>query len=278
MSVDIEARVRQANPVSRDEQIDQLYGADTSRRLLSDIRDLKEGRMTETRKSQEDQAVRPMAAAQPIDTVDAPRRLTPGIALAAFLIVIAVGIAVAVAFRANEPDVVSPQTLAASYIEAQNAWDADAATALLAEDVNFVETVIALRSLEANYANYRAIDWRWTVEACTETAAGSATAVTCEYTHQNAWMRALGVEPIPGTYDFVVVDGEITELTHNFNGQLHLPVWRTVRDWVQENHPDDATTVFSPGQSSMRRTPESTALWTLYTKEFVESIAEGGGS
>ena len=53
MSVDIEARVRRANPLTHTEQLEQLFGEDASRRLLRDIHHKREGRMSDTTENQQ---------------------------------------------------------------------------------------------------------------------------------------------------------------------------------------------------------------------------------
>lgn len=52
MSSDLEARVRRANPMTRQDQLDQIFGEEASRRLLRVIHQRRVGRMTETIKDQ----------------------------------------------------------------------------------------------------------------------------------------------------------------------------------------------------------------------------------
>ena len=92
MSVDIETRVKRANPLTRDEQLDQVFGEDTLDRFLLDVLANKEGRMTDTRP---DQQPTPEKAQRTAPT-QPRKRFRPGVALAAFLIVVAVGVAFAI--------------------------------------------------------------------------------------------------------------------------------------------------------------------------------------
>ena len=92
MRVDIESRVKRANLITRDEQLEQLFGDETSNRLLLDILAKKEGRMTDTRP---DQQPTPEKAQRSAPT-QPRKRFRPGVALAAFLIVVAVGVAFAI--------------------------------------------------------------------------------------------------------------------------------------------------------------------------------------
>jgi len=89
MSVDIESRVKRANLITRDEQLEQLFGDETSNRLLLDILAKKEGRMTDTKPDQQptpEKVDAQLTEAQPAKRV---RRFS--IVLAALIAVIAVG-------------------------------------------------------------------------------------------------------------------------------------------------------------------------------------------
>ena len=88
MSVDVESRVKRANLITRDEQLEQLFGDETSNRLLLDILAKKEGRMTDTRP---DQQPTPEKAQRTAPT-QPQKRFRLGVALAAVLIVVAVGV------------------------------------------------------------------------------------------------------------------------------------------------------------------------------------------
>ena len=46
--MDLETRVRRANPLVHSEQLEQLFGDGASTRLLDDVRMRREGRMTKT--------------------------------------------------------------------------------------------------------------------------------------------------------------------------------------------------------------------------------------
>jgi len=91
MSVDVESRVKRANLIIRDEHLEQLFGDETSNRFLLDILAKKEGRMTDNRPDQQPtlEKTQRTAPTQP------QKRFRLGVALAAFLIVVAVGVAFA---------------------------------------------------------------------------------------------------------------------------------------------------------------------------------------
>jgi len=91
MSVDIESRVKRANLITRDEHLEQLFGDETSNRLLLDILAKKEGRMTDNRPDQQPT----LEKAQRTAPTQPQKRFRLGVALAAVLIVVAVGVAFA---------------------------------------------------------------------------------------------------------------------------------------------------------------------------------------
>ena len=93
MSVDIESRVKRANLITRDEHLEQLFGDETSNRLLLDILAKKEGRMTDNRPDQ--QPTPEKVQTQRTAPTQPQKRFRLGVALAAVLIVVAVGVAFA---------------------------------------------------------------------------------------------------------------------------------------------------------------------------------------
>ena len=90
MSVDVESRVKRANLIIRDEQLEQLFGDETSNRFLLDILAKKEGRMTDNRPDQ--QPTPEKVQTQRTAPTQPQKRFRLGVALAAVLIVVAVGV------------------------------------------------------------------------------------------------------------------------------------------------------------------------------------------
>ena len=265
MSVDIETRVRAANPLTRDEQIDQLFGDDVSLRLLRAIHDRREGRMTEQRQEEQPPTVAP----------DKPRairrlrsRINPAIAIAAFLVVIAVGIAVAVALMADEPDVVSPQSLAASYLEARDAHDAEAAFELLAPDAVVFDVNEGLDDLAGLFAWLDATDMRTVVGECAEVATGPSTTVTCSVTRHDAWSKALGIGPYHESADFTIEGGKIVQVTVPTSDEFEV-VWFRMHGWLRPNDNYDWMKMFRAPGTSAKFDPVSIQLWEQATEEFV---------
>ena len=96
----------------------------------------------------------------------------------------------------------------------------------------------------------------------------------CEYTHENAWSRALGVGPFgPGTFRFVIADGRISQVEHQFAVEgFGDSAWNRFDAWLGANHPADRGTMYVVLGSYASFTPESIALWERHTAEFVGSL------
>ena len=145
MSVDIEARVRRANPLTHEEQLDQLFGENTLDRFLLDVLAKQEGRMTDIKPEQQ-----PAPAQGPPQKTAATKKpkLRIGVAVTAFIVVVAAGIGLV--YTQQTGVVASPTEISEDYIAAIHAGDIETAYQFLAE-----ETVD--RSLEDLQAQ---ADWR----------------------------------------------------------------------------------------------------------------------
>ena len=92
---------------------------------------------------------------------------------------------------------------------------------------------------------------------------------------ENAWTKALGVDPISGgTFHFVIRDGLIQEITHTLNVAGFSPTWAEFQLWVRINHPDDHQIMYLR-ESAANWSPESVALFDRYTDEFVATVTAG---
>jgi len=270
MSVDIESRVKRANLITRDEQLEQLFGDETSNRFLLEILAKKEGRMTDIRPDQQTTSEKVPTEGTTSETP----RLRLGVALAAFAVVIAAGIGFVLVRDSNTAASSSPVEVGESYINAADEWDSEAALALLAPGAVMTSGLAeSPTDIPALFDFYRANDWRWMVSECQQTNVGEPAEVKCTLTHQNAWMRALGVDPRPGgSYEFVITDGEIEEVGPGF---IPFPEWDRFIGWLATNHGTDLLVLVPDGCCTPSLTPEAIVLWEQYTKEFV---AEQDGS
>ena len=223
---------------------------------------------------------------EPIQTETAPprrrRNWIPAV-VAAVVVMILAGASVVVFTGDTEPDVAggpaSPVEIATAFIEARDAWDGEAARALVADDA-LIDGFVATADEYLTQDEFeRATGWRFMQPDCAETVAGPPADVFCTYTMENAWSRARGVGPFPNSkFWFTIADGKIQQLTHLFEISEFSPqVWDVVRKWVRDTHPEDLDVLYTPEFDAPIRTPEAIALWEQYTKEFVASMeAEAG--
>ncbi len=195
------------------------------------------------------------------------------IAVAAFVVVLFVGAAAVFLLQANdEPSAAAPEDVALAFREAQNSGDSAAALALLAPGATFDGGMSANASEFVSQVDwYTALEWDFTPTECTEITTGSATTVTCSYTHENAWTRALGVGPFTGgEATYVVESGLITSYVWRFdNAGFSRQAWEPFTSWVILNHPDDRLTILTNGGTAPVLTPEALVLWAQFTQEFV---------
>jgi hypothetical protein len=65
----------------------------------------------------------------------------------------------------------------------------------------------------------------------------------CFYEMANEWSRAQGVDPVPGTFELVVVDDVITEIVHEADESWGA-VFSDWFEWLIDNHEDEIRTLF----------------------------------
>ena len=194
------------------------------------------------------------------------RRLAPVLAIPVIVLV-------AILMLANrENEVASPVSVATAFMGATAEHDGKAAWELFAPDTE--ERLLGLADWTSTYDLDRAIGWDVINQGCEERSSGSdGTLVDCPYLFENDWMRALGIEPTAGNSEFLVADGQIQSVTET--GQADesgiFEAYRAFRAFVRENHPDDDSTMFGPGDQFLRN-PESIALFEQYTDEFAASV------
>jgi hypothetical protein len=171
----------------------------------------------------------------------------------------------------------SPTEIGHAFIQARDAYDADTAEALFASDAEIHDDYMTSASeYHAHFAWHESADFEWRADQCSQTETGPPAEVTCTYTMENAWTKALGVDPISGgTFHFVISDGLIQEITHTFNVVSVSPIWNEFETWVRTNHPDDHQIMYLQGGNAANWTPKSVALFDRYTDEFVATVTTG---
>jgi hypothetical protein len=279
MSVELEARVRRANLISRDRHLERLYD-DLSRRLLRDIYSKKEGRMTETTDRPEPKTVeevpREKEAFRP---APAPRqRRNPAFVPAIVTAVIAIGVIVAVVVRQPALVADTPVEIAEQFMAALNDHDAAAVRSLLAdEDAMIAEAAPGVPGIEIEQQieQEEVLGWTYDVETCVDrTLEGESTqsVVTCTYSITDDITRAIGNEPYEGSrYEFVVVDGKIVSAENTEEDeQYHDESFRVFGGWLDANHPNPNGIAYEYFDE------ENLAKLEQYVPEFLAAMEETG--
>jgi hypothetical protein len=206
----------------------------------------------------------------------------PGVIVAAAAaILIVVGI---VAFNSSDDDdaAVAAQDpteealgVALDFVRARDAGDGEAVRSLVADDAELDGEIVSTADEYPAVAEFnQATGWRFTEPDCTTTVVGPPAEVTCTYVMENAWSQALGVGPFTGSsYQFVIADGQIRQVTHNLDTSEFGQAWDVFMDWLNDTYPDDVDTMIDPTDNVElpRATPEANALWEQHTTEFVSS-------
>jgi hypothetical protein len=274
MSVELEARVRRANLISRDRHLERLYDDDLSRRLLRDIYSKEEGRMSETTDRPEPITVEGVPPnEEAFRPAPAPRqRRSPAFVPAILTAVIAIGVIVVLVARDQTPNVAdTPVGIAEAFMTALSEHDADAVFALMAEDATVPEgdTEDGMRG-EIRMEELQG--WTYQVESCVETPGQRPSRVRCSYSFSNELARALGTGPYGGNvYNFFIQDGEIAAAQQVEPDQIpYQEAMVPFFQWVVDNRPE-------AGDMYWHYTDEDNlAKWQQYYPEWLASLEEAG--
>lgn len=271
MSRDLEALVRRANVLSRDEQLEKMFGDDLSHRLLGRIRDLEEGRMTDMTTDEHYDGGEPLVEmktngdrgltrAPTSSARGGPRRLAPAALVAALALL--VGVPVGLFFTDSRP---SPVEIAESYIEARKASDADRARELVADDFRTTEPpdgFVDAEGMELAFQQHEAYGFHYGDVDCDVTdEAGGVTWVECGYLWTTELHRIANQPATPESMRFVIEDDLIQAVAR---GQRNFSEWwDSWLDFLGSEHPEFRNVVVR----ALRNEPES-------TRELVEGLPE----
>jgi len=222
--------------------------------------------------------IRPKA--KPGERVQSTRSLRRGlgIGLAVMLAVLVVGGAWLVISRdapIAEPTMTSTLAVAESFMEAWAAGDGEAVAAMVSAEA----TLGGLELLPPSHDWYRAVGQEFQTKGCEVLPITFRTfqGVSCEYTFENKLTRALGMEPVGGSFLLYLSGSGIERADGNYEGAatfVHHDVSsidRTLAEWVLINHPDDFERMFGDAFLSPVSDPTSIALWEQYTDELTAS-------
>lgn len=170
------------------------------------------------------------------------------------------------------------QALVEMVMEAMAGADGDALLAILSDDA-FVDISPAHRAADLPLLGqfWNAIGTSVTFDTCElrgEPGPEASRLGVCDVTLENAWSRALGVDPV-STRAYIKVEGaEVTEAQLRFPERFQNETFRRFIDWRNEHHPGARAIMHNP-DGTARLSEASIELWGRYTDEFVSDRTDG---
>lgn len=211
---------------------------------------------------------------------DRPRTRKRAIVIAAgaFLVVAAV----AVLFGQFNPFTAepSPQQVAERYLAARDAYDAEAARALIAPDAVLNDIpVIPIDELDAGFDVLSIYEFSFDPIECSTVENAATSRVTCSYRLHTALSDVVGYPPVAGAMNFEIVDGKITRLDDNFPFLEFSPnVFRPFATWLAIEHGTEAIgelfRILPSGTATSLLDEEARALARSRVAEYRESKGE----
>jgi hypothetical protein len=175
----------------------------------------------------------------------------------------------------------TPVEIAERYMEARNAWDAERAEELLAPDARLDDVpIIGRDELVAGFEALRVYQFQYEPFECTETRSAPPAIVACTYMMDSVVSHIVDYPPVPGNFRFVIEDGQITRLTHNFNfGEFAPNVYEKFVVWLKSEHPGvyDRLYRVESGMDTPILTPEALELAAEYIRLYDQSVNGAGG-
>ena len=271
MSVELEARVRRANLITRDRHLERLFDDELSRRLLRDVYSIKEGRMTEITDRPNPTTVEGVHGTEDAFRPRTPSRQVryPALAPVILTAVIAIGVIVAVYARELAPDMAdTPVEIADQFVAALSDYDVDTVVSLFADDVAFLTWPDTAENFPAYMEYKRVMGTTHEFDACFE----FGSQVRCPYAISDSITRAVGTEPGTGNfYAFIIEDGKITNVNNMFlDDGYNDEAMEVLDEWMIDNHPAD----WSVMQDTPYIEPDTLALWSEHVPEFLASLED----
>jgi hypothetical protein len=186
------------------------------------------------------------------------------------------------------PREANAEEIATSFVEAFGAFDAEEATAYLADDADILGLIGSVGAhrgvlgtpdeLRLLLALLRAEGYRQTLDSCeAQGESASGTMVHCTFDFHLFGSDRLGLGPYDGSsFDLILLDGEIVRADASFEIEDFSPeMWEPFEAWVSEAHPDDATAMYEDDtHSGVRLSEESVRLWRRHVREYVKEAKQ----
>jgi hypothetical protein len=170
------------------------------------------------------------------------------------------------------------ERIAAEFLEAFGAFDAEAAGTYLADGAS-TEAIVNenVQDYRQAIALYQAWGYEQQLGSCQQvTATATGLEVRCPFTYHLLGSGETGLSPYEGSYFTVTVDNEtgmITDVVNTWSGDDFMREYGDAfTSWVTA-HPDAEARMSIDGGPAL--TPESLALWEQYRHEYVQHVLAG---
>ena len=164
----------------------------------------------------------------------------------------------------------TPVEIGNEYMEARNAFDAEAAGALMSADATLLDAPRMSRTeLGQGFEALRVYDAQWEPFECTNNP--GTTLVTCDYSLETNLSRIVGHPSVEGTISLLVENGQITRLVHSFPYDDYAPnVLVKFLTWLGTEHPGAIEEVYveRDGAMSPNLEPAARARLGAYIGEY----------
>jgi hypothetical protein len=179
---------------------------------------------------------------------------------------------------AGEPSA-APVEIAADFVDAFGAFDADKAIGYLASDadlagLNGVEGQAEFRLL---LSMLEAQGYRQMGTSCDQTGSSAfGTEIHCTFDFHAIRSDEIGRGPYSGSYfDLTVRDGRIVQPSLYWETKEFSPyLWEPFAAWVSETYPKDGAVMYNAAYTDFLLSEESIRLWELHTREYVKEMTQ----
>jgi hypothetical protein len=182
---------------------------------------------------------------------------------------------------ATSPGPATAEEVAAGFLEAFGAFDADEAITYLADDADlsgFDSSLVGWLvpgapgdAFRLFVAWHEAVGYKQMLHPCERVGnATSFTELRCPFDVHSLRSDEIGLGPYSGSYFALTVsDGEIVQASWTLEITEFSPqVWEPFERWVRTAYPEDAAIMYGP-----EHTEDSIQLWEQRTREYVEEGA-----
>jgi hypothetical protein len=186
------------------------------------------------------------------------------------------------------PPEANAEEIATSFVEAYGAFDAEEATAYLADDADILELIGSVGAhrgvlgtpdeLRLLLSLLRAEGYRQTLDSCeAQGESASGTMVHCTFDFHLFGSDRLGLGPYDGSsFDLIIDDGEIVRASKYWEIEEFSPqMWDPFAEWVSTTYPADAAVMYEDETyTGVRLSEESIPLWRRHVREYVKEAKQ----